>query len=66
VICEVAGSHGLSAGDWLARLAVDAITPDEQIRYRKAWAEAALADYEAEHGRISPEEVAAAGRAWLA
>lgn len=66
VICEVAGSHGTSISDWLAHLAVNAMTREEQQKYRRAWADAAIASYEEEFGPISDEKTEAAERAWKA
>lgn len=62
-IREVAGSHGASISDWLAHLAVNAMTAEEQMKYRRAWADAAIASYEEEFGPISDEKVGAAERA---
>lgn len=64
IICDAARSQGTSVSDWLVRLAVDAMTSDEQAMCRRAWAEFALADYEAENGPLTKEEIGVAERVW--
>lgn len=66
VLCEAARSRGESVSDWLAQIAVGALTADEQAEYKRAWAEAALASYEAERGEITSAEVEAVKSAWQA
>ncbi len=66
VLCEAARTRGESMSDWLARIAVGALTPEEEAEYRRGWAEAALASYEAEHGAITRTEVEAVRRMWQA
>ena len=64
VICEAARSHGTSISDWLMRIVADAMTPDEQRQYRRAWAEAALASFEDDNGPITDDDLKTAERAW--
>ena len=64
IICEAARKQGTPVSDWPLGLAVDSMTSDEQAMCRRAWAEVAMASYEAENGLLTKEEIGAAERVW--